>query len=373
LIAYNRQFDHITDFMSDQVVKKNGQNRRPQQARVKGLTKIGGRYYFRPAQREGVRPPRVALHTESFDEAVKMALELQRVAQGIYKPGLLSFEINRFNATRGHEISRWSRDSEESVLRLFLGFAGDGMVGLITPRKLEQWRDEMLVAGKSAGTVKTYMTRVGTFFEWLMKQGGLSRNPVKLVKLPESRKTKVDRFCIKPEREKLLGLCDRDDLRAVLLLGFHCGMRLNEIIQARKDWLRFWRDGEGIEHGEIMVMRTDTFTPKDKEARAIPLNTLVLDFFRGCQSGQTFLIRPEVKQGKDKYRWNPRRPFQNLCDKAGLAWVGAHTMRHTYATHLVMAGVPIATVARWLGDGIEVTYRNYAGYQPNRAHVDAGL
>jgi integrase len=191
---------------------------------------------------------------------------------------------------------------------------------------------------------------------------------------PISKKTKVDRFCTKPERERLFAMCEREDVRLILLLGFHCGLRLNEIVQARTNWLRFWSDADGVQHGEIVVQETDSFIPKDREARAVPMNTLVMDYFRGRETDQeTFLLRPEVKQGKDSYRWNPRRPYKILCEKAGLAWVGFHTMRHTYATHLVMAGVPIASIARWLGDGIEVTYRHYAGYQPNRAHIDAGL
>jgi len=48
-------------------------------------------------------------------------------------------------------------------------------------------------------------------------------------------------------------------------------------------------------------------------------------------------------------------------------------VRSGVSTLLVQGGCPIATVAQWLGDGIEVTFKNYVGYAPVAAHVNAGL
>lgn len=120
-------------------------------------------------------------------------------------------------------------------------------------------------------------------------------------------------------------------------------------------------------------MATSTFTPKDKEARRIPMNDRLYEFLRVKEWVGPWLVRPDVRHQKHKYRWEPKKPFKRLVKAVGLEWVGWHTLRHTFATLLVQGGCPIATVAQWLGDGIEVTFKNYVGYAPVREHVNAGL
>jgi integrase len=317
-----------------------------------------------------------------------MALDMKREVAVQYRSGTLNFERKRYIAQRrAARMSEWSVDSDESVLVIFERFLGeDAMVSLITPAKLEAWRDAMLLdednggEGLTCGTVRTYLSRVSAFFTWLKEQGGMLRNPVKQIDLPETGKARIERFCTKAQRDKLIKACARDDLMLVLMLGFHAGMRLNEIVQCRLDWLRFWKVGR-VWHGEIAVAETATYRPKDKCARKIPMNRVLLEFLRQHLNEREdrddvsrFLIHPEkLERGDDKYRWNPRRPLENLTEACGLSWVTVHVMRHTYATLLVMGGTPIHAVARWLGDGIEVTFNTYAGYIADRKTVDAGI
>ncbi|WP_050028980.1 site-specific integrase [Verrucomicrobium sp. BvORR034] len=384
---------------SGHLVKDGGQKAGPRkkQARsgaqkISGLTQINGWFYYRPAQVKGMRPRRIALDTQDFDTAVQLALQYKRTTDQEYRAGSIAFEAKRFLAEKKRKnASEWTVDSDESAIKLFCEFVGgETMISGISAAKMEQWRDFLAREGKvsrkrlvegapkpkgkplSDLTVKTYVTRVGTFFEWLKDQGGLVKNVVREVEVPNSKKTRVELFCQKAERDVLFSCCDREDMETLLWLGFHAGLRLNEIVQARPEWIRFWKAGAEW-HGEIVVQETDTFKPKDREARSIPMNSELLRFMKNRKWEGKYLLHPEIERGKDKYRWNPRRPFKALVKKAGLSWVGVHTLRHTYATHLVMGGVPIAVVARWLGDDVKTTYETYAGYVPNRAHTDAGL
>jgi integrase len=66
-------------------------------------------------------------------------------------------------------------------------------------------------------------------------------------------------------------------------------------------------------------------------------------------------------------------PLAAVGERAGVAGVTPHVFRHTAATRMAKAGVPLETIARVLGDTIEVVQKVYAKYQPEWAQsaVDA--
>ena len=53
-----------------------------------------------------------------------------------------------------------------------------------------------------------------------------------------------------------------------------------------------------------------------------------------------------------------RTAFENSCKRANLKSVSFHTLRHTFATRLVLSGIDIATVSKLLGhSSIHMTMR----------------
>lgn len=62
-----------------------------------------------------------------------------------------------------------------------------------------------------------------------------------------------------------------------------------------------------------------------------------------------------------------RTTFERAVERAGLAGTGVlcHTLRHTYATWALAAGVPIWKVAGMLGDSIKTVERNYGHHHPD--------
>jgi integrase/recombinase XerD len=114
--------------------------------------------------------------------------------------------------------------------------------------------------------------------------------------------------------------------------------------------------------------------------------------FNGKTGRRTFPLQPHIQKILDKI-WNyqgkhsawvlsdrcgrhfkgldtPSKIARRYIDKAGLkkTYVG-HTLRHTFASHLVMEGIPIYTVSKLLGHTNVNTTERYAHLSPEQIHV----
>ena len=60
------------------------------------------------------------------------------------------------------------------------------------------------------------------------------------------------------------------------------------------------------------------------------------------------------------------RPFRELMEGLGLPQkANPHVMRHSRATHLLLAGVPLYDVAKLLGDTVATVERVYGHHSPD--------
>jgi integrase len=164
------------------------------------------------------------------------------------------------------------------------------------------------------------------------------------------------------EAERLLAAAVGDsEWRTMILVALRTGMRQGEILALR------WEDVDLVK-GQITVRRSVTrgvvTTPKSGKSRDIPLGDEVLAALKGhrhlrgqlvfCTDGGRMLKKNEVKH-----------PLWRSLKRAGLRWIGWHTLRHTFASHLVMRGVPLKAAQELMGHAtIEMTMR-YAHLSPH--------
>lgn len=59
-----------------------------------------------------------------------------------------------------------------------------------------------------------------------------------------------------------------------------------------------------------------------------------------------------------------RTAFRSVVEQAGLKDVTPHTLRHTYATHAAMNGIPLVDIARVLGNTVAVVEQTYSKWAP---------
>jgi integrase len=161
------------------------------------------------------------------------------------------------------------------------------------------------------------------------------------------------------------------------MAGFHAGLRKLEIIEARRDWF-------DLEAGTIWVQRAEgkrlregekPFHIKDSEERPIPISTTFKTFLAAYLSRTElapldFALNPSTPHGKSEYRYDYRTPFEEYMAAQKCPHVTSHTMRRTFASLLVQAGVSIYKVAKWLGDAVAVVEISYGHLAPGDTDIE---
>jgi integrase len=129
-------------------------------------------------------------------------------------------------------------------------------------------------------------------------------------------------------------------------------MRKGEILSLK------W-DNTDLNHGFILLDRT-----KNGERREIPIN----DTVRGILQGLTRRLDiPYVfyNDTSGKLYQDIKRSFNTAVRRAGIRDFHFHDLRHTFASHLVMAGVDLTTVSRLLGHKTLTMTLRYAHLAPS--------
>jgi integrase len=163
-------------------------------------------------------------------------------------------------------------------------------------------------------------------------------NPAMGVKFLEEPKRRL-RYLEPSEEAKLLEVSN-EPLRSLIIIGTNTGMRIGAEALTLK-----WSDVD-LMRGFVTVQAAYS---KNGQTRNIPLNSRAKEAFRYLKS----ISRSDYVFQKPNglpYK-SMEKPFLKACEDAGLSGSGVslHTLRHTFASSLVMAGVDLVTVQQYGG------------------------
>ena len=237
---------------------------------------------------------------------------------------------------------RWS-DIDRGVVRAFLGEAGR--------------------RGLAPRTVARKLSAVRSFFRHLRRTGGISSNPARSVRGPKLDRTLPGHLRTE-ETEALFrwaetraasenGLAETR-LLAILELLYGSGLRLAELTALDVGSL-------DLDGGRIRVLG------KGRKERIVPITGAAARAIRRYLPRRAEVAEPATRAllvGRHGRRLS-RRHIQRLVravlqDFAESADVSVHSLRHTFATHLLDAGADLMAVKELLGHASLGTTRIYA-------------
>ena len=304
-----------------------------------------------------------SLGTSDYGEAVQKALAIRQNPEltpaAVFEQEVAAFIAHKLATNR---YSRFSADSKVHTLRRFARVTGRANPSLVTPGDVRAFyeHEQERVSEQSA---QSYVATVRSFFNWLLKARKVRTNPVAGLELATMDDRGREKFCTPALRDKLIAEAPTDELRMILYLGFHAGLRKNEIVQARPEWF-------DLAAGSLDVRQSATFRPKDREARTIPLTTAFRAFLAVHGLPGPFVLRPDATSPARLYRFSFRRQFEKYVAEQGCPWVTPHVMRHSFASLLASAGVSIYKIAKWLGDEVKTTQKHYAKLLPGDTDIE---
>ena len=238
------------------------------------------------------------------------------------------------------------RRDKISATALLNGFGLEISLVAITPQRLAIYRDTRIQL-VSASTIQKEFALISHLFNVARREWGFPvDNPIPHITRPKIRNNRT-RFLTKEEAQRLLDAAKTSKnakLYPYLLVMMHTGMRPSEAAGMK------WGDID-LENRLVKLQVTKT------DMRYVPLTEVTENILRSIRpvdatNGMHVFLPPnsgESKQLVDVPCLHFKRSFMTARMKAGLEDLHLHDLRHTAASHLLMAGVDLRTLAEILG------------------------
>ncbi len=221
-------------------------------------------------------------------------------------------------------------------------------------------------AGLSSRTVARRLASIKSLFKYLVRSEAIPENPAIHVKTPKTPKTLpvyfsekiIEAIMTAPKGNTFIGLRDR----AILELFYSTGMRLSELVNLNvgdfniNDRLVKVR-GKGdkerlIPYGDRAQVALNNYFHK----RGIYFNTAQAEI-------PLFVNTRERRLTPSAIQKNIRKYLRLVAEGERM---GPHTLRHTFATHLMDHGADIRAVKDLLGHSSLSSTQVYTHIQPDR-------
>ncbi len=248
-----------------------------------------------------------------------------------------------------------SHRRDELALRSFLTVTGFTKLAEVTPRSIEKYKQTRLET-VSKRTVNLEITMLKAMLNKMVALEVIPENPIKSVSKIRGPESKTLEFLTKEEVAILLPALS-PAYYPVIYTFLKTGLRSSELVYLE------WEDID-FDKLLIRVVNKKAHPTKSYKPRYIPMDQKLADLLKSIKrtkSSYVFVTERETIR-KNNLITNIKRAARLAGIKKN---VTIHMLRHTYASHLVMAGVDLPTVKTLLGHADIHTTMRYAHLAPD--------
>jgi site-specific recombinase XerD len=242
-------------------------------------------------------------------------------------------------------LSAKTRAQNRRTVSRFTAFLGARTAATVDRVVIRDFVAGLSASGSTPVTVSRHLSILRSFYRWLLLAGVVQVSPVQSFKGPKCTR-KVPCALSEAETVSLIAAAGSLRDRAILEVLYASGLRRQELANLRLEDVNlgrgtmFVRDGKGGKDRLAMLgsSAVQALRAYVRERRIGP----VFVGTRGALKANTIA-----------------RVVTDAAQRAGLAGVHAHTLRHTFATHLLNRGADLRYVQELLGHKFVSTTQIY--------------
>ena len=260
-------------------------------------------------------------------DLVREYLSYLRVEKGLAKNSLAAYERDLV------KLNAWVDKNGLDLVNL-------------TRHDLREWLIDLGRSKLQDNSKRRLVSALRGFYKFLMIDGHIKNNPAENLDLPQKGRY-LPKFLNQSEMDMLLATPDvstesglRD--RALIELMYACGLRVSEAVDVKMQDI-------DLEAGII------TTTGKGNKTRRVPVGSSAVEWLRSYLALRRKKENIEISNlfvtsaGAPLDRKIIYSLVRDYGRKAGLADISPHTLRHSFATHLVQNRADIRSVQQMLG------------------------
>ncbi len=240
-------------------------------------------------------------------------------------------------------------------------------INTLNPVLIQKFLGTLVEQNYAEASIARVASAIRTFLKFLVIEGTLKQDPTKIIDSPKPG-LKLPKVLSRTQIQSLLTVIQQDNPlalrdKAILELFYATGLRVSELCELKLSDIDL----------NIRVLRC---MGKGKKERIVPLNKIAADTLEKYIK----YLRPELdkqhnqdklflsKRGKPLDRHNTWRMIKRYAALAGLntGKVSPHTLRHSFASHMLEAGADLRIVQELLGHAKVATTQIYTHIDKRR-------
>lgn len=223
-----------------------------------------------------------------------------------------------------------------SILGFFIDYTGNRLTSELTVKEIDNYAMSLTVLGLAPKTYRNRIVPIRSFFQYLYKKDLTSIRPDK-IDVPPDPEQEAD-FLDPEEQAKLLAACQDQREKALIECLLRSGVRVSELTNAKCSDL--YNRSLVISHGKGNKARV-TFITKEAESA-------LKKYHRSLSYKPIYLFTNS--RGAKLSRQYVHRMVVTIAERASIEKpVSPHTLRHTFATNLLMNGARAEDVQPMMG------------------------
>ena len=264
------------------------------------------------------------------------------------------FDFLRYLKTEKN-VSPHTERSYLSDLEQLFDFLGETDLAMADHQTLRQYVGHLVKLKVRKSSIARKLSAIRSFFKYLNRAGLLQNNPARLIATPRQEK-RLPAVLTVDDALRLMEAPGKGDVtelrdRAVLEALYSTGIRASELTgMNREDISR---------HDRLIRIRG-----KGRKERIVPVGGKALDAIDAYLRQRTTSGEPAAvfigPSGKRLTARTVQRILENYRKKLGLtSKASPHTLRHSFATHLLESGADLRSLQELLGHASLSTTQRY--------------